>query len=355
MMSGSSSYEAEAARRLPALLEEALELPPGSVGAERQVGRSRADLVLRIDSGPALIAEVKSSARSVDVEQAARTAQAMASELEGVPVVVVPHMGKAGQEVARRAGVGWIDLSGNANVRAGNLILRIQGRPNRYARRGRPSSPFAPVSSRIARLMLLDPSRWWRQVELANEAKMRDGQVSKVVRRLVAMELAERRQDRALRPSDPDRLLDAWAEDYEFRKHDAVYGHLSGAGPELARDLGQRLREAEVAYALTGLPAAWLRDRFAQFRLVSVYVEEDAVTVGERLGARLERRGANLQLIMPNDPGVFAGAEDVDGARCVSAVQNYLDLLGLPERADEAAANLRAEHLNWSSRGGAEA
>lgn len=347
------AYETEAARRLPAMLEEALDLPPGSVEIERQSGRAMADLVIRVDdSAPPLVAEVKSSARSVDVEQAARAARAAASELDGVPLIVVPYMGNAGQRVAREAGVGWIDLSGNANVRAGSLILRVQGNPNRYARRGRPSSPFAPVSARVARLMLLDPSRWWRQAELAEAASMRDGQVSKVVSRLVEMELVERRRDRAVRPRDPGRLLDAWAEDYDFRKHDAVYGHLSGSGPELARGLARKLREAGVSHALTGLPAAWLRDRFAQFRLVSVYVDEDPEAIGQKLGARLERRGANVQLVLPNDPGVFAGSEEIEGASCVSLVQNYLDLLGLPERADEAAAHLRSEHLSWS-RGGA--
>jgi hypothetical protein len=346
-----SIYEAEMARRLQEILGEAFELPKNSMEVEPRSRQARVDLVIRPDSSPPLVIELKSSARSVDVEQAARAARAAADELHGVPVVVVPYMGEAGRRVAEEVGVSWIDLSGNANVRADNIILHVQGKPNLYARRGRPSSPFARVSSRVPRLMLLDPARWWRQAELARAGDLREGQVSKVVGRLLEMELVERREDRAVRPRDPGGLLDAWAEDYDFGKHTAVYGHTGGSGAKLARDVSGRLRKAGVEYALTGLPAAWLRDRFAQFRLVSIYVEEDPVAVGEDLGVRLEPRGANVQLVHPNDPGVFFGSEKVDGVRCVSAVQTYLDLLGLPERADEAAAHLRAEHLTWDSHG----
>lgn len=344
-------YEIEAARRLPQILADAFELAPESIHIERQVGRAHADLVIHLNSAPRLVAEVRGEARSVDVERAGGAAKAGASELDGVPLVVVPYMGEAGKRVAREIAVGWIDLSGNASLRAGDLVLQIEGRPNRYARPGRPSSPFSPVSARVTRLMLFDPSRWWRQAELAFAADMRDGQVSKVVRRLIEMELVERGQNRAVRPPNPDRLLEAWANDYDFKKHTIVHAHMSGSGPGLARNLAQELRQANVEFSLTGLPAAWLRDRFAQFRLVSVYVEKDPVAVGDQLEVRFEERGANVQFVLPNDPGVLAGSEAVDAVRCVSPVQNYLDLLGLPERAAEAAEYLRAEHLGWS-RGG---
>ena len=45
--------------------------------------------------------------------------------------------------------------------------------------------------------------------------------------------------------------------------------------------------------------------------------------------------------MVPNDEGVFHGAEIVDGIRCVHPVQAYVDLKDHPERAPEAAAELR--------------
>ena len=47
--------------------------------------------------------------------------------------------------------------------------------------------------------------------------------------------------------------------------------------------------------------------------------------------------------------GVFAGARDLGGRPCVSPPQVYLDLLHLPERAKEAAEQLRSDKLRWAT------
>jgi hypothetical protein len=62
-------------------------------------------------------------------------------------------------------------------------------------------------------------------------------------------------------------------------------------------------------------------------------------------------RGANLWLVLPDDDGVFHGSQVQGGFRCVSAVQTYLDLKAHPERAKDAAAELRRKLLNWEMHG----
>lgn len=87
---------------------------------------------------------------------------------------------------------------------------------------------------------------------------------------------------------------------------------------------------------------------FAGYRLVTAYLRKPAGDkLLQRLGWHEEKRGANLWLIRPNDEGVFHGAQAVAGVECVSPVQAYLDLRGLPERAEEAAEHLRKERLQW--------
>lgn len=333
----------EARHRLPHLLgellgDESVKVEPAHVDCRQ------ADLVATDSEGRVVVMQVKTSSAP---GQVARAAEQLSCERGGlIQALVVPYMTAAGAETAEQARLNWIDLSGNASVRAENLYVRVQGRADQFRRRGRPSSPFAPRSSRVTRQLLSDPQRWWTQKELAGLTGLDDGSVSRTVRRLDEQFLLERRA-RQLRPSDPDLLLDAWAQDYRFDAHDIVPAHVSGSGIEVARTLAAKLEALDVGYALTGLPAAWLMDQFARFRLSTVYVEGDPREVADGLGARRAAAGANVQLVGSSDAGVFAGAEDRDGLCCVAPVQAYLDLLHLPERAAEAAQQLRARHLRW--------
>ena len=348
MQENARSIEREALRRLPRLLAELLDEPSVELAKDEDLAGSRVDLLARDARGRQWAFEIKSSSRPGQVEHAANQFHAL-RDADAIPVLVVPFMSKAGTDAAERAGLNWIDLSGNAHIRAENLHVWVQGRPNEFRSAGRPSSPFAPKSARVSRVLLLDPGRWWRQKDLANATGLDDGNISRIARRLNEELLLERRA-RELRPRDPDLLLAAWAQDYRFDRHDAVAGHLSGSGIEVARSLADRLGELRGHHAFTGLAAAWAIDQFARFRLTTVYVDDDPRAVADRLEIRQESKGANVQLVGPNDVGVFAGEQDRDGLRCVSAVQVYLDLLHLPERAEEAARHLRDRELDWHAR-----
>jgi hypothetical protein len=108
--------------------------------------------------------------------------------------------------------------------------------------------------------------------------------------------------------------------------------------------------ETKVRHAATGLGAAWLHTGFAGFRLVTFFVASapgDAFL--KEAGFREEPRGTNVWLVIPDDAGVFDGSENKQGIACVHPVQAYLDLLGHPERAQEAAAELRSGLLTSDS------
>jgi hypothetical protein len=339
------AIEREAARRIPGILADLLDEPVGRFDAHMRESDDMVALIVTDDRDRRWIFEVKRSSGPGLVAAAADQLRRIADQ-DAIAVLVVPHMTAAGASAATEHDLNWLDLSGNAHIRGENFFLSREGRPNAFPPRGRPSSPFAPKSARVARVMLQDPQRWWRQKDLAQATGLDDGRISRIVRRLDADRLLQRDGSK-LRPGDPELLLDAWADDYRFDRHDVVVGHASGSGIELARELSGRLAALHIGHALTGLPAAWLLDRFAGFRLSTIYVHGDPRDAADRLELRRNERGANVQLVAPNDPGVFADGHEIEGLPIVSPVQAYVDLRTLPERAAEAADHLRDERLLW--------
>lgn len=345
-MQQSLDIEREALHRLPGLLAELLEEPADALAFHLEPHDLGVDAAVDM-RGRRWIFEVKASSRPGIVAAAAERLLVHSLD-DALTILVVPFMTPAGARAAADRGLNWLDLSGNAHIRDDSLYVRVEGRPNQFVGRGRPSSPFAPKSSRLAHTLLLDPERWWRQKDLAEKTNLDDGHVSRIVRRLDDDELLER-SDARLRPRDPGLMLDAWAEDYRFDRHDIVIGHATGSGAQLARELHTGLANAGIDHAFTGLVAAWALEPFARFRLNSVYVHGDPREAADAVGLRRNERGANVQLIGPNDQGVYIGQRDVDRLPCVSPVQTYLDLRHLPERADEAARQLRDDHLLWNA------
>jgi hypothetical protein len=339
--------EREALRRLPAILAELFDEPASEHLLLPEARDAGIDAVVDA-GGRRWLVELKATG-SPGVVAAAHEYLAAFAGRDVLTALVVPYMTPAGAKVADERRLNWIDLSGNAHLRDEQLHVWVQGRPNAFARPGRPSSAFAPKSSRVTRRLLLDPGRWWRQKELSEHTALDTGRVSRVVRRLGDEQLLQH-DGPLVRPRDRDLLLDAWADEYRFDRHDIVTGHMTGGGLELARDLDAQLEQAGIEHAFTGLPAAWAIDPFARFRLNSVYVTGDPRDAADVVGLRRNERGANVQLIGPDDRGVFDGSREIDDIPSVSPVQVYLDLLNLPERAREAAQQMRADGRLWDAR-----
>jgi DNA-binding Lrp family transcriptional regulator len=309
-----------------------------------------ADLVVR--DGPAtLVIEVKRLGEPGWLGGAIEQAQVAARKVgrNAVPVVAVPFMAEGGRSLCQEAKVSWFDLSGNAHIEAPGLRIHVEGKPNVFKRRGRPSTVFAPKSSRIVRALLLDPQVGFSQRELARRTGLDEGFTSRVVRKLEADGMVERGSDGTVRIVNPDAVLAAWRETYDFSKHRTVAGHVTArSGDELVVAVGAALRRKKFDHAATGLAGAWLLTKFANFRLATILVpEEPPEALLRAIGFRREERGANLWFTIPNDEGVFTGAADQDGVRCVHPIQTYLDLKSHPERSAEAAEELRTRCLRW--------
>ncbi|HUT53071.1 MAG TPA: type IV toxin-antitoxin system AbiEi family antitoxin [bacterium] len=341
-------------------LADLLSVSPNKVRVTLQPRRSAVHDVAAdalIEAGPfTFVVEWKGVAGAGAVAWAAKQARQYVRQLgkAAIPLVAVPFMGQVGSQVCEEAGVAWLDLSGNARIIAPGLRIVVEGKPNRFVRRGRPVSAFAPKSSRIARWLLMHQEQSFTQREIAEATEMDEGFTSRIVTRLEEDELVTRNYAGAIKPRDPDLLLDAWREEYDFSKHHIIAGHIPAqSGDALLRQIVAVMTKASIPYAATGLAASWLLDHFAGFRIVTVYVpEEPSPKLLESISFHEDERGANVWLAVPNDAGVFHEAKMHDKVRCVHPVQVYLDLKGHPERSQEAAEKLRANHLKWKKDGG---
>ncbi len=345
-------FDQIARREAPKLLEKVtglpvrVEEPPG-----RKAGKPGPDLVFRA-GGFRFLTEIKSSGAAAPVALAIQHLRGLLPKerKDTIPLLVVPYMGDTGRARCLLENISWLDLSGNAWIKAPALLVAVQVHPNRFKAKGRPSTVFAPKSSRVARELLLSEAPL-TQREISRRTGLGEGYVSRIARRLLEDGLLVREKNDKLAVRDRVVLLDSWRETYDFSKHQIIAGHVAArSSEELLRDLARAFSKEKISYAATGLAGAWLYSHFAQHRLVTVYLSalpEQGLL--EKIGFRADEQGANVWLVVPNDGGVFSGSQEREGIRCACPLQVYLDLKGHHERSAEAAAELRRKFLNWRS------
>lgn len=303
----------------------------------------RIDAVVEINQTKFLVeykqsGNVRAVAIGIDQLEGAGTAFEKATK-----VLVVPYMFSLGRERCEAAGISWLDLSGNADIKAPPIRIFVQGLPNLFKRPGRAPNIFAPKSSRVSRWLLYHPQSAFLQSELAKLTDLGEGYVSKIVRALEEQRLIVRDEAGKVRVGDRALLLDAWLEAYDFHKHSIYKGHIPArSGPELLDRISEYFSREGLEYAATGLGAAWLYTQFAGFRTTSLYVDE-ALSPDKlaELDFQEGEAGFNTWLIVPTERSVFWDAEVINGVNCVHPIQAYLDLGEHPERAEEAMDELR--------------
>ena len=325
-----------AARRLMAALPHGT----GRTGPDMSVTNDGRIHVTGPGERPIVAEAVERVTRSA-VRDAWRQLSAYAEAADAVPVLVVPRVTKSLRELADDEGLNWVDFAGNARIDADPVLVWIEGRPDLPTPVARGTNPFVGRSLNLVRALLDEPGRAWRQKELVARSRLSQPRASKVLAALQELELVRREEDSTFRVVDPFDVVDAWADTYTYRRQEIVPLHVTGEGIGLARNLAARFDEEAVIHWFTGLPAAWAYDHFARFRLVSVFVSADPVLVAEHLGLRHAERGANVHLLAAGEQRLEIGHRVADGLRCVHPAQAYVDLLGLPERATEAAEHLR--------------
>jgi hypothetical protein len=266
------------------------------------------------------------------------------------PIFIAPYLSPEAQALCREQEVGFLDLEGNARlVFDGVFIERITANKPAVERREL-KSIFRPKSAQVLLVMLRNPRRAWRVVELAETAGVSLGHVSNVRVALLDREWARVDPD-GLSLTDPDALLDAWRDAYEppAGKRAGFYTTLHGTAFEEAarKALGAANREG-VAMLASFSAAQWLAP-YARTGSQFFYADvAGAKTLEKALKLSPASKGENVVITVPKNSGLFRDhVEPAPDIICTSPVQTYLDLAVAGERGREAAEHLRRERLTW--------
>jgi hypothetical protein len=299
----------------------------------------------------------KARTASATLEQAARQIQAYVAALkkshhrDAIPLLVLPYVGNECRGNLQAIQANWVDLCGNADIRAPGLRIHVVGNENIFKKRGRTENIFAPKSSRVTRILLEEPKIARSQSEISKLTDLTAGYVSRVVGRLLADGYIERLDSGKLRSTSPHLLLDAWRSAYDFQRHTIIAAHTATrSGPETINKVISVLKTPN--YAVTGLAGAWLLSGHASFRFTTIYV--DVLPNARELasgGIELVDRGANIWLVIPNDRFVLVNSQEKSGLNVASPLQIYLDLKSQPERSKAAAEDIRENFLKETLRG----
>ena len=341
----------------PATLErravEALRevLPAFRVTKERPTKQTTWDLTVVVGSGKTarrILVECKSVGEPRYLAQAITVLTLATRQApRSYPLVAAPYLGPEGQRLCREAGVGYLDLAGNAFLRFdGVLVDRRSGeRPPRAKARLR--RLFSPKSSRILRVLLEQPDQEWTLARLATEAAISVRTAHLVINALEEKAFVDKRRG-ATRLEKPAALLDLWAENYRLDQHRRQTFYSFVRSPrELAAKLAAQATGKRVSLALTLHAGAALVAPFVRYTDVHAYVGGDIARLAKALDLRPVETGGNVRLLTPNDEGVFYRTQAIEGIPVVCNTQLYLDLLHYPGRGREAAEELRRQKLRY--------
>lgn len=261
-------------------------------------------------------------------------------------VVVARRMSPGAREAISRAGMGWIDESGAAEIAIGSLIVSRTGSPR--VRKEKPVRWTRSVLA-VAEALLCDTKPTVKST--ASATGLSTGSCTVALRVLTDLALlradATRGSQSARRVVDASSLLDAYASAATKMKPNMriVAGVTWKDVVEGLRLAGRVWDSAGVAWAATGAAASQVVAPFlTSVSTAEIYVDANTIAELEAVAAKAGFRpieGGRLTLSPFPTVSSRRLARDADGLRVVPWPRIYADLRTSGVRGEEAAEHLR--------------
>jgi hypothetical protein len=269
---------------------------------------------------------------------------------KGYPVIIAPYISDLGRGICKKIGVGFLDLSGNAYVDFNSFYMEIEGKPNKFKYPSEPTGLFNPKAERILRFYLLKDSgkeeSWNSYRNITKEVGVSLGQLSKVNKKLDEFGLWLE-QSKEVKGIDRGKLLDLWRENYRFERSKGLTFYSIMQVPQIEKELGEFCRTNKIQYALTLFSGANRLAPFTRYNFATSYFSGDVGQLKRDLELKEVPTGANLQILVPYDEGVYYKAEEADSVRVANPLQVYLDLYNYAGRGREQAKFLREKNIKF--------
>ena len=263
-------------------------------------------------------------------------------------LIISPYLSQDRRDECKNADINFIDLSGNVFIKLDGLYIEREGFPNRFPEKRNGRSLFSDKASLVLRAMMQKNEGNWGIRQLANEAGLDPGFVSRLARELEDRDYAVR-SGSAIKLREPKFILDDWVRDYKHKKNHAYPFFCMAENPEQILD---RMRGLSIGdqknYVLSFHAGASLIAPYAVFNEVHVYVQdhEDIEFFRENLGLREANGGANFILAIPfYKNSAFYRKQKAKDLWVASDIQLYLDLYHYPLRGLEQAEYLYDKRL----------
>jgi hypothetical protein len=251
---------------------------------------------------------------------------------QAIPVLIAPYLSPQAIQSCDELGLSWADLAGNCELKLEGAYIKVLGHTNPYKSGRGTGSLYSPQSSRVVHALLLEPQRKWTTEELSRNAGVSLGQVSSV-KKLLEINSWIRASYGETSLIEPRKLLDDWALHYKPQRTTVRLFTLD-TSVQLEERIGSTLSD----YAFTELSAAHRYAPYTRHQRVAFYIRRWEEGQALALGLKAGDGASNVTIYETGDELPFI--ESVNGSRCVSPIQAYLDLRLLPGRGLDAADHL---------------
>jgi hypothetical protein len=255
-------------------------------------------------------------------------------------LVVAPFLSARARELLRDAGASYADATGNVRIALPKpgLFIEAEGARKDPTREKRPlASLKGPAAGRVIRA-LCDVRPPYGVRRLSDIAQTPPASVSRVIALLQREALVDRDERGRVSAVDWAKLLQRWAQDYQVLSSNEPASFLDPRGVSAFL---QRVPTYKRPIAVTGSLAALRRAPVAPPRMAMAYVEDPAAAA-KALALRPADAGANVMLLRPFDPVVFARSWTEEGVSFAALSQVAADLLSSPGRGPAEGEELIA-------------